>query len=108
MKSAFSDLKPAAVIGLLFTLPFIVLELINRWEYYEIFPIHIFAVLWLLSTIFSFILVPIIKNLQAGGNPPSNPFNILPRMIFLFLVFIIWQSILMDQIDCFLGVLNCD
>jgi hypothetical protein len=65
MKSILANFKISAFIGFLFTLPFIILELFNRWEYYQFFPLHIFAILWLLSTVFCLSLVSIVRKLKV-------------------------------------------
>lgn len=108
MKTILANFKTPALIGFLLTLPFMILELVNRWKYHETFPIHIFAVLWLLSTIFFLALVSVIKNLRTGEKSSINLFKFVITSLFMLLVSFIWLTILMDQINCFLGVPNCD
>jgi hypothetical protein len=97
----------SAIIGLLFVMPLMIMEWVNRREFAESYPFTIFIVLWLLSALFFLILMSIIKDIQSGEGFFRNPL-VLIKMILLILLAITWGWILLDQMPCFLGVPHCD
>ena len=99
MQTTLTNLKSPALIGLLATLPFIALELINRRNFDEGFPIPLFVILWLLPTIF----LLLVRNIQI-----QNKLMLVIRIAFLLAIFVLWIAIIKDQMPCFLGVPNCD
>lgn len=103
-----ASLKVPVLAGLLIVLPLIILELVNRQSFGEGFPIVLFALMWLLSTIFIAILMPIVRNARAGNNIFSNPLGLLLSVVFMALIALMLAGILIDQMPCFLGVPNCD
>ena len=104
----FLTLRSPALISLLIIIPFMVMEVVNRREFNEGFPIPLFVMMWVLPLIFILIATPIIQNIHAGNNIMAHPVNILLRVIVLILVAWIWAGLLIDQMLCFLGVPNCD
>ena len=48
------------MISAILTLPFMILEWVNRRDFHEDFPIPLFGILWLLPAAFIFILTPIV------------------------------------------------
>jgi len=38
----------------------------------------------------------------------ENPIRLLLKVVFMILIAGLWVGILLDQMPCFLGVLNCD
>jgi hypothetical protein len=94
------------LVGLGLTLPFLVLELVNRRPYQEDFPFPLFGLLWLLSAAFMVLLRPLVYPIGRRTMP-----NILHRMLRLMLLIVIagvWSGIVRDQMPCFLGVRFCD
>ncbi len=98
----------AAALGFIFLIPFIALELVNRWKFNKGFPVALFTFTWLLQTVFVLILAPIVKNITSGKSLTKNPINFLLRVAGLALIAYIWGSWIVDQWPCFMGVPNCD
>ncbi len=98
----------AAVLGFIFLIPFIALELINRWKFNESFPFSVFTFTWLLQTLFILILIPLIQNIQSGKSLTKNSLELLLRVTGLILIAYIWGSWIVDQWPCFMGIPNCD
>ena len=108
MRNIFIILRAPAIISLIVVLPFMSLELINRQDFHEDFPIPLFGILWFLPVIFILILMPIVRNVQAGNKMKVTLASFLVRVAFLILLAWFWVSIILDQMPCFLGVRNCD
>jgi uncharacterized membrane protein len=85
-----------------------ILELANRRNFHEGFPIPLFGILWLLPMLFIVILTPILRTVREGNSVLANPFHLLVRITLLALITWLWAAILIDQLPCFLGVPNCD
>jgi hypothetical protein len=107
MKNILTNLSPA-IIGFILVFPFMILELVNRRNFPESFPIVLFGLLWLLPMLFIVTVMPIVRNVRAGNSIIANPINLLLRVAFLVLIAWMWVGILIDQMPCFLGVPNCD
>ena len=109
-KNITINLKSAALISFLLVLPFAILESLNHTITRHNAPglKVLFGLLWLLPTAFIVILVPIVRTVRAGNSIMANPINLLLRVAFLALIAMIWGSIIIDQIPCFIGVPNCD
>ena len=73
MKQLLANLRLPALIGLIFSLPFMVLDYVNRRQFNEGFPFGLFALMWALGTGFVFTLVPILRDLRAREEPPAQP-----------------------------------
>jgi len=108
MNNIFTNLRSPAIISSLLVLPFVLLELINRRYFHEDFPIPLLALLWLLPVAFILILMPVARNLRAGKGIMANPISLLFRVPALIFIAWLWVGIILDQMPCFLGVLNCD
>jgi len=108
MKNKFTILKLSATISLLVVLPFIIMELVNRRVYHEDFPFVLFGALWLASTLFFLTLLLIVRNFRSAnrGKKVFLVFGI--RIAALILLAWFYISILVDQMPCFLGDINCD
>jgi hypothetical protein len=107
-----APLRIPAIIGFLTTLPFMILELVNRvnrWNFNEDFPrIILFIMMWLLATLFSLTVTPIVQNVRVGNNVLAKPVTLVLRVVFLAFLVWLWFGLVLDQIPCFLGVPNCD
>ena len=108
MKTAFSNLRSPALISLLLVIPFMIIEVINRRNFNEGFPIPLFVMMWLLLVLFLFIGMPIVQNIRTGNSLLANPVILSLRVIFLIVIAWFWANLLIDQMPCFLGVPNCD
>jgi hypothetical protein len=108
MKNILTNFRSPAIISLVLVIPFMILELVNRRNFPESFPIVLFGLLWALPMIFIVTLMPIMRNVRSGNSIMANPINLLLRVAFLALIAWMWGGILIDQMPCFLGVPNCD
>ena len=108
MKNMFLTLRSPALISLLLIIPFMVMEVVNRWGFNEGFPFPLFIIMWLLPVLFILTGMPILRNMRAGDNMLAKPGLLLIRVVLL--IFIAWfgGTLLIDQMPCFLGVPNCD
>ncbi|MGH8941863.1 MAG: hypothetical protein ACRDWF_03480 [Acidimicrobiia bacterium] len=106
------DFGSAARIGLLLTVPFLVMELVfngaNRISVitpeYLVGITFLFAILWALPTGFLVMLRPIL----TGGGSGAPPISILIRLVVLIALGALWVAFIADQWPCFIGVPNCD
>ena len=108
MKNTLTNLRSPALISLLLVFPFMILELVNRRNFHEGFPIPLFVFMWLLPMLFLVTLMPIVRNVRAGNSILANPINLVLRVVFLAFIVWMWFGIVIDQMPCFLGVPNCD
>ena len=108
MNRLVSTLKSPVIISSILVLPFMALELINRRNYYEGFPVSLFGLLWLLPLAFILILRPIGRNVQPGFRITVNPILLSLGLILMILIAGLWFGVILDQMPCFLGVPNCD
>ena len=108
MKNTLTNLRSPALISLIFVVPFMILELVNRQNFNKDFPLPLFVIMWLLPMIFIVTLMPMVRNMRMGNGLMAHPINLLIRVILLILIAWIWTSLLIDQMPCFLGVPNCD
>ncbi len=98
----------SALLGLLMTLPFAVMELVNRRSYGEGFPFPLFGMMWLMAAVTVAIVAPITKDLRAGKASKPNWASLLVRGVILVGVIIGWVTLVADQMPCFVGVRHCD
>ena len=108
MKNIFTNLRPPVIISFILVIPFMILELVNRRNFNEGFPIALFGFLWLLPTLFIITIMPMVRNIGAGNSIIANPIILLLRVVFLAFIAWMWVSLVIDQMPCFLGVQNCD
>jgi hypothetical protein len=85
-----------------------VMEVVNRRNFNEGFPIALFAIMWLLPLLFILIATPTVRNIRAGNSVIANPVIPVIRVVFLAFLAWMWFGNLIDQMPCFLGVSNCD
>lgn len=102
------NLKAAIIGSSVLVLPFIILELVNRRDFPNGFPIPLFGFMWLMALTFIVILMPILRSYQASNQTAPSSLSVLPRIVLLALIAWIWVSLVIDQMPCFLGVPNCD
>lgn len=108
MQSILANLRVPAIISFLLILPFMVMEIVNRRNFNEGFPIPLFVIMWLLPLLFILTALPIVRNIRAGNSIIANPVILVVRFIFLALLVWMWFGILIDQMPCFVGVPLCD
>lgn len=108
MKTLFTHLKFPAIISFILVLPLMILELINRRNFHEGFPLPLFGILWLLPVIFILVLTPIVRDIKMRENIMINPTRLLLSVASLIFIAWLWFVIILDQMPCVLGVPNCD
>jgi len=108
MKNILTNLRSPSIISFILVFPFMFLELANRRNFHEGFPIALFGLMWLLPVVFILILMPMSRSLRTGNSIITNPIILLIRVVFLALIAWMWLGLLIDQMPCFLGVPNCD
>jgi hypothetical protein len=108
MNQIVTNFRLPALISSMLVLPLMLLEWINRRDFYGAFPILLFGILWLLPMAFILILMPIVRNVRAGNSLMVNPISPLLKVALLILIAWLWVSLMFDQMPCFLGVPNCD
>ena len=108
MQSVLKTFGSSALISLLLILPLMIMEVVNRRNFNEDFPIGLFVMLWLLPVLFILTGMPILRNVRAGNSILVKPVILLIRVVFLILIVWFWGNLLIDQMPCFLGVPNCD
>jgi hypothetical protein len=108
MSAIATGTKLAAVVSTVLVLPLVILELVNRREFHEGFPVALFGLLWLLPMMFIVILTPIVQHVRSGNGVPPNRIDLSIRVVLLALIALAWASWMIDQMPCFLGVPNCD
>lgn len=106
MKNTLSQLR-TPIVGLLLTLPFIVLELWNQPVSRQDFPFSLFAWIWLLSSLFVWLAYSVVTTLRTG-TVMQRPVQFLAAVGVLLLIAVMWSGLMVDQFPCFLGVPNCD
>ncbi len=104
-KISLLNLKWPAIAGLLGTLPFILMELVNRRDFNESFPLPLFGILLLLPILFIATIMPVACSTDSATLRLAE---IVSRVVLSILLAWLWLAILQDQTPCFLGAPNCD
>jgi len=73
MQSILKTFGSSALISLLLILPFMVMEVVNRRNFNEGFPIVLFFVMWLNLFAISLILLPIMRGRRTVKHDMANP-----------------------------------
>src|SRR5262245_36593361 len=107
MNTTARTLAVSSLISLIMVFPFLLLEILNRRHFSESFPYSLFTILWIVMLAFIFVLIPIVRNLQTG-TPSLSTTNLITRFTILLLLSFFWIRVIIDQMPCFLGVVNCD
>ena len=72
MQSILKSLGSSALISLLLILPFMIMEVVNRRNLNEEFPVMLFFVMWLNVLAISLILLPIVRSRQTTNDDMAN------------------------------------
>ena len=108
--------KAPALIGLIFVLPFAILELVSN-PLTTLRALHLqhltsltvlFGLLWLLPTLGFAVLMSIVRKIRSGDPIRAHPVFLLLKVIVLVSIAWAWGGLVIDQLPCFLGVPNCD
>jgi hypothetical protein len=73
VQTILKPLGSSTLISLLFILPFMIMEVVNRRNFHEDFPFMLFFVLWLNLFAISLILLPIVRGRRTGNHDTANP-----------------------------------
>ena len=73
MQTTFKTVGSSALISILLILPFMIMEVVNRRDFNEDFPIMLFFVMWLNLFAISLILLPIVRSRRTGNHDIANP-----------------------------------
>ena len=108
MKINFTNFRSPALIGLLFVIPFMIMEVVNTRNINAVFNVPLFGIMWLLPVLFILTVIPIARDVRAGNSILAKPIILLIKVVFLIFLTWFWTSLLIDQMPCFMGVPNCD
>jgi hypothetical protein len=73
MQTILKPLGSSALISFLLIIPFMIMELVNRRNFNEEFPIMLFFVMWLNLFAISLILLPIVRGRRTGNYDMADP-----------------------------------
>src|SRR4026209_2072629 len=73
MQTVLKTIGSPALISLLLILPLMIMEVVNRRNFNEDFPIMLFFVMWLNLLAISLILLPIVLGRRTGKHDVANP-----------------------------------
>jgi hypothetical protein len=101
----FTDLKPAVLGSVALVLPFAILQAFHMTLTRQNAPglIVLFGLLWLLPLVFLTLLMSIVRCART-----ANRFSLALRVVAVAAIALLWATLLVDQMPCFMGVPNCD
>ena len=73
MQTTLKTFGSSVLISFLLILPFMIMEVVNRRNFNEDFPVMLFFVLWLNLFAISLILLPIVRGRRTGNHAMANP-----------------------------------
>ena len=73
MQTILKTLGSPVLVSLLLIFPFMIMEVVNRRNFNEDFPVMLFFVMWLNLFAISLILLPIVRGRQTGNHDMANP-----------------------------------
>jgi hypothetical protein len=73
MQTILRPFGSSALISLLLILPFMIMEVVNRRNFNEEFPVMLFFGMWLNLLAISLILLPIVRGRRTGNHGMANP-----------------------------------
>jgi hypothetical protein len=73
MQTILKTFGSSALISFLLILPFMIMEVVNRRNFNEGFPVVLFFVMWLNLFAISLILLPIVRGRRVGEHDTVNP-----------------------------------
>lgn len=106
MQKTLKTIGSTALINLIFVIPFIIMEVINRRNFNEDFPFALFFVLWLNLFAISLILQPILRARQAQNRDMANPvpaqkntFFTKPKSALMISIVLILSIVIFSLLD---------
>ena len=110
MKSPFANVRIAAITGVTILLPLAFLQFwlntVTRQDLPDLAVL--FGLLWILSTAFILIIIPLAPMIRARKILLAKPFSLFLRLAASVAIVTMWIGIVIDQLPCFLGIPNCD
>lgn len=100
--------RTSLLISATLVVPFIGLELVNRWTYHEEFPFMLFTFMSLYSLFIVLLLSPVLRKLIAEKSVRALRLSHWVGLILGVLLIVIYTNVVIDQLPCFLGVQKCD
>ena len=88
--------------------PFIVLELVNRRTFHEDFPFVLFTLMSLHSLFIILLLTPALRRLRAERSLRALGLGHWAGLLLGLFLVIVYATVVIDQLPCFLGVPICD
>ena len=73
MQTILKTLGSPVLVSLLLIFPFMIMEVVNRRNFNEGFPILLFFAMWLNLFAISLILLPIVRGRRTGNHDMANP-----------------------------------
>ena len=73
MQTMIKSIGSSALTSLLFILPFMIMEVVNRRNLNEDFPTFLFLIMWLNLFAVTLVLLPILRSWRTGNHDMSNP-----------------------------------
>jgi len=106
MQTILKTLGLPVLISLLFILPFMIMEVVNRRNFNEDFPFMLFFVLWLNLFAVSLILLPIVRSRRTGNRDmadlvPTQGNTLLtnPRSVLLISLVLLLTPVILSLLD---------
>ena|SRR5688572_8382338 len=100
-------IRKSILVGFLVTVPFMIMEVVNRWHQSYDFPFVLFVTLWVLASVFLATLFIIFNDVKTKRYP-RGMWKLILSSVILVASFTLWLLILTDQMPCFSGMGNCD
>ena len=109
MTNFLAGLRSPAIASAMLVFPLAILEFMFNTVNRQSAPslLVLFGFLWLLPVTFLAVLSPMVRHARTG-NESSTAAVFFLRLTFLAIVALVWGSLLVDQLPCFLGAPNCD
>jgi hypothetical protein len=106
MQSILKPLGSSALISLLLILPFMIMEVVNRRNFNEDFPLMLFFFMWLNLFALSLILLPILRGRRTGNHDvmdtvpaQKNTFLTDPKSAAIISVVIVLSLVIVSLLD---------
>ena len=101
MQTIPKTLGSSAVISFLLILPFMIMEVINRRNFNEDFPILLFFIMWLNLFAVSLILLPIVRGGRIGNPAPTTRNSLItnPESALLISMVLILFPLILSWLD---------
>lgn len=82
MQATLVNLGSSTLVSFLLILPFMIMEVVNRRNFNEDFPLILFGGLWLNLVVLSLILLPIVRGWMAGSIDGANAVSTQRNSLF--------------------------